>query len=80
MVSAVSQGNHRIAFKYTIDNSGNVMIASASLSESKEDENQTFIVKYEYDGKGRLAGIKKINSKMAGKAGTDNSTKVAANF
>lgn len=80
MVSAVTQGNHRIAFKYTINNSGNVMIASAALSEGEKDGSPTFIVKYEYDGEGRLADIKKINNRLVRKPGTNNPTRFAVNW
>ncbi|MCD4679866.1 MAG: hypothetical protein K8S00_05710 [Bacteroidales bacterium] len=80
MVSAVSQGNHRIAFKYTIDNSGDVIIASASLSEGEKHESPIFMVKYEYDSEGRLADIKKINVKMAGNQNTQNITAFASNW
>ncbi len=56
MVRSVSQGNQKIGFKYSIDRSGEVMIASANLSEGEETK-LSYIVKYKYDKEGRLYSV-----------------------
>ncbi|MCP4371741.1 MAG: hypothetical protein GY797_27025 [Deltaproteobacteria bacterium] len=78
IVSAVSQGSHKISFKYTIDNMGNVTIASANLSEGEDDQNPTLVVKYEYDVEGRLCAVTKTNNKVAEKQVTEDTIKLAS--
>ncbi|MEW6601073.1 MAG: hypothetical protein AB1499_08890, partial [Nitrospirota bacterium] len=64
MVSSVSQGNQKISFKYTMDKSGDIMIASANLSQG-EEMNPAYTVTYHYDDEGRLFSVKGGASKVA---------------
>lgn len=56
IVKSVSAGLYKINFKYTIDNSGRVLIANANLSE-KGKVKPLYAVRYEYDSKGRLCRV-----------------------
>jgi len=58
LVSAVSQGKKKVAFKYTMDKSGDVIITSASLLQDEEGAKPTYVVRYQYDDEGRLCSVK----------------------
>lgn len=65
MVSAVSQGKKKVAFKYTMDKSGDVIIASASLLQEEEGAKPIYVVRYQYDDEGRLCSVKGSDTKVA---------------
>ena len=65
IVKSVSQGDHRIDFKLTIDKSGKIMIASAHLSGGGEKAKPTYVVKYQYDEEGRLYSVKGSSNEVA---------------
>jgi hypothetical protein len=65
IVKSVSQGKNRVDFQYTIDRSGKIMIASATLSGSEGEKKPTYIVKYQYDDEGRLYSVKGSRSQTA---------------
>lgn len=58
MVRAMSMGRWKATFGYTIDHTGRVMIASASLSGSKPRAQPTHFVLYQHDDEGRLARVR----------------------
>jgi hypothetical protein len=57
MVRSVTMGGRRETFHYTIDNEGQVVVASAALSDDTESARPTYVVHYEYDGEGRLCRV-----------------------
>ncbi|NWG14678.1 MAG: hypothetical protein HXY20_14215 [Acidobacteria bacterium] len=54
MVQSMSMGNHKIAFRYTIDDSGSLVIASAKLSRDRDVAAPACVVRYAYDNSGTL--------------------------
>ena len=65
MVSSVSQGKHKVNFKYTMDKSGKIMIASANFSKGEEGTKPTYVVHYQYDDQGRLCKVISPKSQVA---------------
>lgn len=57
MVSAISQGKHRVDFTYSVDPLGTIRIASAQLLEEKGLTEVAHIVHYQYDDEGRLCRV-----------------------
>ena len=57
-VRSMSMGGRKVTFKYTIDDTGQVVISSASLAEEEGDAGPAWIVRYQYDGEGRLLHVK----------------------
>ena len=64
IVSSLSQGNQKISFRYTLDESGAPMIASADLSEGSALP-PNYVVHYQYDDEGRLYSVKGSYTKEA---------------
>jgi hypothetical protein len=64
MVKSISEGPYKINFKYTIDNSGQVLIANANLSEKGTVE-PLYVVKYKYDKEGLLCSINNSETQVA---------------
>lgn len=64
MVRAISQGEQKVSFAYTLDPSGKVQIAGAHLSEG-EGGKPTYVVHYRYDGEGRLASVERSGNPVA---------------
>ncbi|MFW6106616.1 MAG: hypothetical protein ACOC8H_00490 [bacterium] len=58
MVRSVSMGGRRITFGYTLDAQGQVVIATAAVSQDKPDADSTWVVRYEYDDAGRLCRVR----------------------
>jgi hypothetical protein len=68
LVKSIAAGQYKVDFKYTIDNSGRILIANARLSE-KEKSKTIYSVNYEYDEEGRLCKANASNLKIAMIAG-----------
>lgn len=59
-VKALSMGRHKIVFDYTIDNSGNFLIATAKVSKDSPFAEVLHTVRYEYDDHAALMLAKKM--------------------
>lgn len=57
--SSIAMGNHKVAFRYTTDPDGRVVIASARLLRDTAPAAPTHMVRYEYDTEGRLTQAKR---------------------
>ena len=79
VVKSISQGNYKVSFKYTIDKSRGVIIASANLSE-KGKLKPVYIVRYQYDDEGRLAKVERQQTQLtAAKHEPDKKIKMSKN-
>jgi hypothetical protein len=57
MVESISGGGYKVTFAYGTDRSGNVRIASGSLTEDKQGAEPARVAYYHYDEEGRLAQV-----------------------
>jgi hypothetical protein len=55
MVRLLSMGNQTVEFRYAIDRSGKLVIASASLASPQAPSRH--VVRYEHDAEGRLCRV-----------------------
>lgn len=58
LVQSVSMGGQTARFRYTVDGTGEVMIAAAFLSEDGPKARPTHVVRYEHDDQGRLCRVR----------------------
>ena len=65
MVKSVTHGNQRVDFTYSLDASGQIMIARAYLSEGEEKGKAKYVVHYQYDGEGRLSRVTSSATELA---------------
>ncbi|MBL7040046.1 MAG: hypothetical protein ISR77_15520 [Pirellulaceae bacterium] len=65
MVRSISMGGQKATFNYTINHEGQVVIASAALSEAKLAAIPTHVVRYEYDAQGRLNRVCRPEQRVA---------------
>ena len=65
LVTTITQGNNKIKFNYTIDNSGKVIIAGANLYSSDEIARLRYAIKYNYDDDDRLYAVKRSTPRLA---------------
>ena len=65
VVSSVTQGKYKVNFKYTIDDSGKIMIAGAYLSRGEKGAKPTYVVHYQYDDEGRLCRVAGYSNQAA---------------
>ena len=59
IVRSITSGGHKVAFDYAVGVSGQILIAGAKLFDDKEGATPTHLVRYEYDGEGRLCRAKR---------------------
>jgi hypothetical protein len=59
VIKSVSSRNHKVDFDYSVDNTGNLLIASADVVETSGNNRQLLDIKYRYDESGRLCNIEK---------------------
>ena len=57
LVKAMSLGEQEVVFSYTVDAAGKLVIGRASLHENDESPLPTYVVRYKYDGEGRLCRV-----------------------
>lgn len=57
MVRSISQGDSKVEFAYSMDRSGRVRIATATLSKGKDAPQPAYAVNYHYDDEGRLTQV-----------------------
>lgn len=55
LVRSLSMGNHKITFGYTIDDDGDIIIASAQLAIDREYAKPMHVVRYDYDERASLS-------------------------
>lgn len=65
IIRSIAQGNRKLSFNYTVDKSGDLIIASANLFQSEEDTKPTYVVRYQYDEEGRLFSVKRAEPHVA---------------
>lgn len=77
MVKGLSAGLYKVKFKYTMDQSGQPLIASARLSE-EGNVKPVYAVHYEYDNEGRLCKARGAGTHLAILDGLAENTVVVA--
>jgi len=65
LVKTITQGNNKIKFNYTIDNSGKVIIAGANLYSGDETTRPRYAINYNYDDDDRLYAVKRSTPRLA---------------
>jgi hypothetical protein len=69
LLSSVAMGGRRVAFRYTIDGSGRILIGSATLPEDKPEAPPIQLVRYVQDDEGRLCRVEHSTASALGQAG-----------
>jgi YD repeat-containing protein len=65
LVRSMSMGGQRVTFRYTVDHDGEVVIATAALSEDGQEDRSTCVVRYDYDEQGRLCRVRRPEPSIA---------------
>jgi len=61
IVKSISQGGHKIEFKYTVGLNGKVMIAEALLYTQGNNRSPSFVIMYDYDSEDRICSVSRNN-------------------
>jgi hypothetical protein len=65
LVESISSGEKEIAFSYTLNGEGDLVINRASLHETQNTPQPTYVIRYDYDREGRLCNVDRSSQRKA---------------